>query len=98
MAFRAGYDCLTCSLDSSAGVRSSPGRNQMAEQIKTNRPYPIQLKLRDGRSATIRLMGPDDLDKIVDFAKGLPADDLLFLRTDITDRHVVKAWVDAIKN
>ena len=70
----------------------------MAEQIKTNRPYPIQLKLRDGRSAVIRVMEPDDLDKIVDFARDLPADDLLFLRTDITDRNVVKAWVDNIKN
>ena len=30
----------------------------MAEQIKTNRPYPIQLKLRDGRSAVIRVMEP----------------------------------------
>jgi L-amino acid N-acyltransferase YncA len=74
------------------------GEESMAEQIKTNRPYPIQLKLRDGHSATIRLMEADDLDEIIDFAKGLPADDLLFLRTDITDRHVVKAWVDAIKN
>ena len=70
----------------------------MAEQIKTNRPYPIQVKLRDGRSATIRLMEPGDLDKIIEFAKSLPADDLLFLRTDITDRNVVKQWVDAIRN
>ena len=70
----------------------------MAVQIKTNRPYPMQLKLRDGHAATIRVMEPDDLDKIIDFAKGLPADDLLFLRTDITDRHVVKQWVDNIKN
>ena len=44
----------------------------MAEQIKTNRPYPIQLKLRDGRSAVIRVMEPRDLDKIVEFAKDLP--------------------------
>lgn len=70
----------------------------MAEQIKTNRPYPIQIKLRDGHSATIRLMQPDDLDKMVDFARNLPADDLLFLRTDITDRNVVKQWIDNIKN
>ncbi|MGH7923228.1 MAG: GNAT family N-acetyltransferase [Candidatus Binatus sp.] len=70
----------------------------MTEQIKTNRPYPIQLKLRDGHSATIRVMTPEDGDKITEFAKGLPADDLLFLRTDITDRHVVKQWVDNIKN
>ena len=70
----------------------------MAEQIKTNRPYPIQLKLRDGHSAVIRVMEPDDLDRIIDFARNLPADDLLFLRTDITDRGVVKQWADAIKN
>ena len=69
----------------------------MAEQIKTNRPYPIQVKLRDGRSATIRVMEPGDLDAIIEFAKSLPADDLLFLRTDITDRNVVKQWVDAIR-
>ena len=70
----------------------------MAEQIKTNRPYPIQLRLRDGHSATIRVMEPQDADKIIEFAKDLPADDLLFLRTDITDRNVVNSWGDAIKN
>jgi L-amino acid N-acyltransferase YncA len=70
----------------------------MAEKIKTNRPYPIQVKLRDGRSATVRLMEPGDLDEILEFAKSLPADDLLFLRTDITDRAVVKQWVDAIRD
>src|ERR1700689_5484915 len=70
----------------------------MAEQIKTNRPYPIQLRLRDGHSATIRVMEPEDADKIIEFAKDLPADDLLFLRTDITDRNAVNSWVDGIKN
>jgi L-amino acid N-acyltransferase YncA len=70
----------------------------MSEQIKTNRPYPSQIKLRDGHSATIRLMEPDDVDAIVEFAKDLPADDLLFLRTDITDRNMVKNWVDNIKH
>lgn len=70
----------------------------MSEQIKTNRPYPTQIKLRDGHSVTIRLMEPTDVDKIVEFAKDLPADDLLFLRTDITDRNMVKNWVDNIKH
>lgn len=69
----------------------------MAEQIKPNRPYPIQIKLRDGRTASIRLMEAKDVDKIIEFAKDLPADDLLFLRTDITDRAVVKQWADAIR-
>ena len=74
------------------------GEGYMSEQIKTNRPYPTQIKLRDGHSATIRLMEPDDLDKIIDFAKELPTDDLLFLRTDITDRNVVKQWIDNIRH
>ncbi|HUO03820.1 MAG TPA: GNAT family N-acetyltransferase [Candidatus Binataceae bacterium] len=69
----------------------------MTEQIKTNRPYPIQIKLRDGRMATIRVMDPDDLDKIVRFAAELPANDLLFLRTDITNREVVKQWVENVR-
>jgi len=69
----------------------------MSEQIKTNRPYPIQLKLRDGHNAVIRVMEPGDLDKIIDFARNLPVDDLLFLRTDITDRAVVQSWVDNIR-
>ncbi|MGA7870263.1 MAG: GNAT family N-acetyltransferase [Candidatus Binatus sp.] len=70
----------------------------MPEQIKTNRPYPIQIKLRDGHTAVIRVMEPDDLDKVLEFAKDLPADDLLFLRLDITDRKVVQQWVDNIRD
>ncbi|HUA34212.1 MAG TPA: GNAT family N-acetyltransferase [Candidatus Binataceae bacterium] len=70
----------------------------MAQPIKTNRPYPIQIPLRDGKQATIRLMEPTDLDKIIAFAGQLPADDLLFLRIDITDRDVVKQWIANIQN
>lgn len=70
----------------------------MAQPMKTNRPYPIQLDVRDGKKATIRLMEAADLDKILDFAAHLPADDLLFLRIDITDRAVVKQWIENIKN
>ncbi|HVN26876.1 MAG TPA: GNAT family N-acetyltransferase, partial [Candidatus Binataceae bacterium] len=65
---------------------------------KTNRPYPIQITLRDGKQATIRLMEATDLEKIIEFAGHLPADDLLFLRIDITDRDVVKQWIANIQN
>ncbi|MDO8434584.1 MAG: GNAT family N-acetyltransferase [Candidatus Binatus sp.] len=70
----------------------------MAEQIKTNRPYPQEVKLRGNKTARLRLMEANDLDKMLAFAASLPADDLLFLRTDITDRSVVKQWVDNIKH
>ena len=69
----------------------------MTEPIKTNRPYPIQIKLSDGRVATVRVMEPSDLDRIARFAANLPANDLLFLRTDITNREVVKQWVENIR-
>lgn len=69
----------------------------MAEQIKTNRPYPTEVKLRGKETAKLRLMGANDLDKMLAFATSLPTDDLLFLRTDITDRAVVKQWIDNIK-
>ncbi len=69
----------------------------MAQKNKTNRPYPAQLKLRDGRQATIRMMEPADKDAILKFAAQLPKDDLLFLRIDITDKEVVKQWVDNLK-
>jgi L-amino acid N-acyltransferase YncA len=70
----------------------------MAHKVRTNRPYPMELKLRGGAVATIRLMEPKDKDKIVKFAGRLPEDDLLFLRTDITDKDVVAQWVDNVKN
>ena len=70
----------------------------MAQPFKTNRPYPIQITLRDGKQATIRLMEPSDTEKILKFAGQLPADDLLFLRIDITDRDVVKQWIANIES
>jgi len=69
----------------------------MAEPIKTNQAYPIEIKLKDGRVAVIRAMEAGDLDKIVRFAANLPANDLLFLRTDITNREIVKQWVENIR-
>jgi RimJ/RimL family protein N-acetyltransferase len=60
--------------------------------------YPITVKLRDGREAKVRMMEPSDRDAILRFAAKLPADDLLFLRTDITDKEVIKGWVDHVKS
>lgn len=69
----------------------------MANSTTNSGSYPIHAKLRDGREATIRMMEPADGDAILKFAAKLPADDLLFLRTDITDREVIKTWVDNLK-
>jgi RimJ/RimL family protein N-acetyltransferase len=56
------------------------------------------VKLQGDRAVKLRLMEANDLEKMLAFAANLPADDLLFLRTDITDRNVVKQWIDNIKH
>jgi len=55
--------------------------------------YPRAVTLSSGSAIQLRLMTPADADRIVAFARALPADDLLFLRTDITDPGVVAQWV-----
>lgn len=69
----------------------------MAESNNSHEPYPKNLKLGDGTEVTIRRMEPEDQEKILTFASRLPEEDLLFLRTDITDRQVVKQWAENLK-
>lgn len=57
------------------------------------RTYPRSLPLADGRTVTLRRMNSVDADRVLAFARSLPPDDLLFLRTDITDEAVVAQWV-----
>jgi RimJ/RimL family protein N-acetyltransferase len=60
---------------------------------KTKRKYPRSITLDNNTSVNLRLMTPDDADRIVAFARSLPEEDLLFLRSDITDPKVVAQWV-----
>lgn len=61
--------------------------------------YPKELQSTDGRRFTIRLMEPGEADKsaVLKFARDLSEDDLLYLRTDITDPAVVAQWSDNLK-
>lgn len=68
-----------------------------AAQPKIHRDYPRTVQLDDDSTATLCLMGEGDVDRIVRFARSLPADDLLFLRIDITDPEVVDEWVRNIE-
>jgi L-amino acid N-acyltransferase YncA len=69
----------------------------MAKKNQVGQQYPKQIKLPDGRQVSIRLMGPEDRDKVLRFARALPADDLLFLRTDITDPAIIEEWVQNVE-
>jgi L-amino acid N-acyltransferase YncA len=55
--------------------------------------YAKELKLSDGRRVSLRLMEAADKQKILSFAQSLPPDDLLFLRTDITEPALVNEWI-----
>ena len=58
--------------------------------------YPHTVTLADNTIVALRLMTPFDADRILTFARSLPADDLLFLRTNITDPDVVAQWVQSM--
>ena len=55
--------------------------------------YPNKVGLQGGGEVELRLMGAGDRDAILRFARGLPEEDLLFLRVDLTEASVVDEWV-----
>lgn len=58
--------------------------------------YPKSVEL-GALSVLLREMRGADEKDMLDFARGLPTHDLLFLRRDITNPKVVSAWVEAIR-
>lgn len=68
----------------------------MAEQSRTKRTYPWNTRLGDEK-VTLRLMTPDDGPAMLEFARALPEDDLLFLAVDITNEEAVEDWIRRLK-
>jgi RimJ/RimL family protein N-acetyltransferase len=64
----------------------------MAKESATKRKYPWTTKI-NGEEITFRLMTPKDKDAMLEFARSLPADDLLFLAVDITKERAVDDWI-----
>lgn len=62
--------------------------------VKTH-AYPWTTTLK-GKQITLRLMQPDDRDRLMGFAKSLPENDLLFLAVDITRPEALDQWVHNI--
>jgi RimJ/RimL family protein N-acetyltransferase len=54
--------------------------------------YPRRLTLKGRRSVRVRPMTIEDADALHQFFLRIPADDLLFLRRDVTDRDVIESW------
>jgi L-amino acid N-acyltransferase YncA len=66
----------------------------MAKQETVESPgYTRELKLSDGRRVSLRLMEAADKQNVLSFARSLPPDDLLFLRTDITEPALIDEWI-----
>lgn len=63
-----------------------------SKQATEGSEYPQTLKLRRGRAVQVRPMQPDDADRLHGFFCGIPEEDLLFLRRDVTDRDVIESW------
>jgi L-amino acid N-acyltransferase YncA len=60
------------------------------------RVYPRAVTLAAGGTVSLRLMAPDDGDRLVAFARELPPDDLLFLSVDITDPEAVGRFIEGL--
>jgi RimJ/RimL family protein N-acetyltransferase len=55
------------------------------------------VQLPGGKQLEFRLMDASHRDALVEFARGLPKQDILFLRMDITDRRRVDEWLKNIE-
>lgn len=66
-------------------------------QGTVRRTYPWKTTI-SGREITFRLMTPDDREEVIRFAKTLNEEDLMFLRSDITQAGPVDAWMAYLKN
>jgi L-amino acid N-acyltransferase YncA len=62
--------------------------------------FPKSFQLTNGKPFRIRLMEANEADKnaILAFARRLNEDDLLYLRTDITDPAVVAQWIQNLES
>ncbi|MEQ8485004.1 MAG: GNAT family N-acetyltransferase [Pseudomonadales bacterium] len=55
--------------------------------------YPKTVTLPSGPKVELRRMAAQDRDAVLGFARGLPQEDLLFLRVNLTEPGVVDEWV-----
>jgi L-amino acid N-acyltransferase YncA len=66
-------------------------------QLEASLIYPREVALRDGRNVSLRLMEAGDKEGVLGLARALPPDDLLFLRTDITEPATIDQWLRNIE-
>ena len=62
------------------------------------RSYPREVRLANGKVFQLRLMDRSAREDILSFARALPAQDIMFMRMDITDPRNVDEWIGNIEN
>lgn len=58
--------------------------------------YPLEVPLADERTLVLHILGDHDREAILNFARTLPEQDLLFLRMDITQPESIDHWLNNI--
>jgi L-amino acid N-acyltransferase YncA len=54
--------------------------------------------LKDGTKVTIRNLTVEDLDRLMDFYRSLPEEDIKYLRVDVTNKNIVKRRIEAAES
>ena len=70
------------------------GARAVLRQIGSQYPRRVTL---DGETIELRLMGDADVAAVLDFARGMPPEDLFYLVVNFTEESVVRGWVENIK-
>jgi acetyltransferase len=55
-------------------------------------------RMKDGMEVTIRALGPQDTDRLMEFYGGLPEEDRKYLKFDVTDRKAVAKRLRRVEN
>lgn len=66
--------------------------------MATGADFPRTRKIRGGQQVHLSLMTAEDADRVLEFARSLPEEDVLFLRSDITQPEGVAYWVANVEN
>lgn len=58
--------------------------------------YPKEVTIRSGEKVILRPMVKEDEQKLLEFFLGLPEEDRLFLKNDVTDPKVIESWAQKL--
>ena len=73
-------------------------RRGLQERPNIQARYPVSWNLADGREVDLHHLGHSNRNAFLQFARGLPHDDLLFLREDLSSSAVVDALIRDVED